>query len=98
MNNVLQNGVFYAANQLYGVTFKERKDIPVWHADVRVYEVMEADGKPLALWYCDYFKRDNKNGGGWRGGLGRAAQLLGGLPVGFNWAILPKPAAGGPGP
>ncbi len=50
VNNVLQNGVFYAANQLYGLTFKERKDIPVWHPDVRVYEVFNADGSPLALW------------------------------------------------
>ena len=65
LNNVLQNGVFYAANQLYGITFKERKDIPVYNPDVRVFEVFDADGKPLALFYCDYFKRDNKNGGAW---------------------------------
>ncbi len=65
LNNVLENGVFYAANQLYGITFKERKDIPVYHPDVRVFEVSDADGKPLALFYCDYFKRDNKNGGAW---------------------------------
>jgi peptidyl-dipeptidase Dcp len=65
LNNVLENGVFYAANQLYGITFKERKDIPVYQADVRVFEVSDADGKPLALFYCDYFKRDNKNGGAW---------------------------------
>ncbi len=56
LNNVLENGVFYAANQLYGITFKERKDIPVYHPDVRVFEVSEADGKQLALFYCDYFK------------------------------------------
>jgi peptidyl-dipeptidase Dcp len=61
LNNVLENGVFYAAHQLYGLTFKERKDIPVYQQDVRVFEVYDADGKPLALWYCDYFKRDNKN-------------------------------------
>jgi len=96
MNNVLQHGVFYAANQLYGLTFKERKDIPVWHADVRVYEVMEADGKPLALWYCDYFKRDNKNGGAWMGSLVRQSKLLGTLPVVYNVANLPKPAEGEP--
>ena len=65
LNSVLQNGVFYAANQLYGLTFKERQDIPVYQPDVRVFEVFDADGKPLALWYCDYFKRDNKNGGAW---------------------------------
>jgi peptidyl-dipeptidase Dcp len=96
INNVLQNGVFYAANQLYGLTFKERKDIPVWHPDVRVYEVMEADGKPLALWYCDYFKRDNKNGGAWMGSLVRQSTLLGTLPVVYNVANLPKPAEGEP--
>jgi peptidyl-dipeptidase Dcp len=96
MNSVLQNGVFYAANQLYGLTFKERKDIPVWHPDVRVYEVMEADGKPLALWYCDYFKRDNKNGGAWMGGLVRQSKLLGTLPVVYNVANLLKPAEGEP--
>lgn len=96
MNNVLLNGVFYAANQLYGLTFKERKDVPVWHPDVRVYEVMEADGKPLALWYCDYFKRDNKNGGAWMGGLVRQSKLMGTLPVVYNVANLPKPAEGEP--
>ena len=69
LNNVLQNGVFYAANQLYGLTFKERKDIPVCNPDVRVFEVYDADGKPLAIWYCDYFKRDNKNGGAWKDAL-----------------------------
>ena len=63
LNQVLENGVFYAANQLYGITFSQRKDIPVYHPDVRVFEVKDADGKPLALFYCDYFKRDNKNGG-----------------------------------
>jgi peptidyl-dipeptidase Dcp len=96
MNNVLQNGVFYAANQLYGLTFKERKDIPVWHPDVRVFEVMEADGKPLALWYCDYYKRDNKNGGAWMGSLVRQSKLMGTLPVVYNVANLPKPAEGEP--
>ena len=57
---MLENGVFYAASQLYGITFKERKDIPVYHPDVRVFEVFDADGQPLALFYGDYFKRDNK--------------------------------------
>ncbi len=96
MNNVLQNGVFYAANQLYGLTFKERKDIPVWHPDVRVFEVIDTDGKPLALWYCDYYKRDNKNGGAWMGSLVRQSKLMGMLPVVYNVANLPKPAEGEP--
>ena len=98
MNNVLQNGVFYAANQLYGLTFKERKDIPVWHPDVRVYEVMEGDGKPLALWYCDYYKRDNKNGGAWMGSFVRQSRMpeMERIPVVYNVANLPKPADGEP--
>ena len=96
IDNVLQNGVFYAASQLYGLTFKERKDVPVWHPDVRVFEVMEADGKPLALFYCDYYKRDNKNGGAWMGSLVRQSKLLGTLPVVYNVANLPKPAQGEP--
>src|SRR5207302_6470197 len=96
IDNVLQNGVFYAASQLYGLTFKERKDVRVWHPDVRVFEVMEADGKPLALFYCDYYKRDNKNGGAWMGSLVRQSKLLGTLPVVYNVANLPKPAQGEP--
>jgi peptidyl-dipeptidase Dcp len=96
LNNVLENGVFYAANQLYGITFKERKDLPVYHPDVRVFEVSDADGKPLALFYCDYFKRDNKNGGAWMGSLVDQSKLLGTLPVVFNVANLPKPAPGEP--
>ena len=96
LNNVLQNGVFYAANQLYGLTFKERKDIPVYHPDVRVFEVFDADGKPLALWYCDYFKRDNKNGGAWMDNFVAQSKLLGTLPVVYNVANFSKPAPGQP--
>jgi peptidyl-dipeptidase Dcp len=96
LNNVLQNGVFYAANQLYGITFKERTDIPVYHPDVRAFEVFDADGKPLALWYCDYFKRDNKNGGAWMDVFVNQSKLLGTLPVVFNVANFSKPAPGQP--
>jgi peptidyl-dipeptidase Dcp len=96
LNNVLENGVFYAATQLYGITFKERKDIPVYEPDVRVFEVSDADGKPLALWYCDYFKRDNKQGGAWMDSLVGQSKLLGTLPVVFNVANFAKPAAGQP--
>ena len=56
-------------HQLYGITFKERNDIPVYHPDVRVFDVFDTDGKPLALFFCDYFKRDNKNGGAWMDSL-----------------------------
>jgi peptidyl-dipeptidase Dcp len=94
INNVLQNGVFFAANQLYGITFKERKDIPVYEPDVRVFEVSDVDGKPLALFYCDYFKRDNKQGGAWMSEFVGQSKLLGTLPVIYNVANLPKPAPG----
>ena len=96
LNNVLENGVFYAANRLYGLTFKERKDIPVYQPDVRVFEVFDADSKPLALFYCDYYKRDNKNGGAWMDSLVTQSKLLGTLPVIFNVANFEKPAPGQP--
>jgi peptidyl-dipeptidase Dcp len=96
LNNVLQNGVFYAANQLYGITFKERHDIPVYHPDVRVFEVFDADGKHLAIFYCDYFKRDNKNGGAWMSEFVGQSRLRGTSPVVYNVANLPKPAEGEP--
>ena len=96
LNSVLENGVFYAAHELYGLTFKERKDIPVYQQDVRVFQVFDADGTPLALWYCDYFKRDNKNGGAWMDTLVAQSKLLGQLPVVFNVANFEKPAPGQP--
>lgn len=96
LDNVLQNGVFYAANQLYGLTFKERHDIPVYQPDVRVFEVFDKDGTSMALFYCDYFKRDNKNGGAWMDNLVAQSKLLGTKPVVFNVANFSKPAAGQP--
>ena len=96
INNVLENGVFYAAHQLYGISFKERKDIPVYQPDVRVFEVFDVDGKPMALFYCDYFKRDNKQGGAWMSEFVGESKLLGTLPVIYNVANLPKPAPGEP--
>jgi peptidyl-dipeptidase Dcp len=96
LDNVLQNGVFYAANQLYGLTFKERKDIPTYQPDVRVFEVFDKDGSSLALFYCDYFKRDNKGGGAWMDNLVTQSKLLGTKPVIFNVANFTKPAAGQP--
>ena len=96
LNNVLENGVFYAAHELYGLTFKERKDLPVWQSDVRVFQVYDADGKPLAIWYCDYFKRDNKNGGAWEDTLVGQSKLLGTQPVVYNVANFQKPAPGEP--
>jgi peptidyl-dipeptidase Dcp len=96
LNNVLQNGVFYAANQLYGLTFKERKDIPVYNPDVRVFEVFDKDGKSLALFYFDYYKRDNKNGGAWMDNFVGQSKLLGTKPVIYNVANFTKPADGQP--
>jgi peptidyl-dipeptidase Dcp len=96
LNNVLENGVFYAAHQLYGLNFKERHDIPVYQPDVRVFEVSNADGSPLALFYCDYFKRDNKNGGAWMDNFVGQSKLLGTKPVIYNVANFTKPAPGQP--
>jgi peptidyl-dipeptidase Dcp len=96
IDNVLRNGVFYAANQLYGLTFTERHDIPVYNPDVRVFDVIDANGKPLALFYCDYFKRDNKSGGAWMSNLVDQSKLMGTLPVVYNVANFTKPAAGDP--
>ena len=96
LGNVLTNGVFYAATQLYGITFTERRDIPVYQPDMRVFEVRDAASKPLALFYVDYFKRDNKNGGAWMSSFVTQSTLLGTLPVIYNVANLPKPAPGEP--
>ncbi|HET7320925.1 MAG TPA: peptidyl-dipeptidase Dcp [Longimicrobiaceae bacterium] len=96
LDRVLEDGVFYAANLLYGVTFKERHDLPVYNPDVRVFEVFDADGSPLALFYCDYFKRDNKGGGAWMDSFVDQSGLMGTKPVVFNVANFQKPAPGQP--
>ena len=96
LNNVLQNGVFYAANQLYGLTFKKRPDIPVYQPDVRVFEVFDVNGQHLALFYCDYFRRDNKEGGAWMSEFVGQSHLLGTSPVIYNVANFSKPAEGEP--
>jgi peptidyl-dipeptidase Dcp len=96
MHKVLTDGVFYAANQLYGVTFKRRTDIPVWNPEMLVYEVHDKDGSLLGLMYFDYFKRDNKSGGAWMSNLVGQSKLLGTKPVIYNVANLPPPAPGQP--
>jgi len=96
LDRVLKDGLFFAANKLYGLTFSERHDIPVYQPDVRVFEVFDADGKPLALWYCDYFKRDNKSGGAWMSSFVLQSGLLGNKPAVYNVANFTKPAAGQP--
>ncbi|TCP35460.1 M3 family metallopeptidase [Sphingomonas sp. BK235] len=96
INKVLTDGVFYAANQLYGITFKRRTDLPVYQPDVMVYEVFEQDGRTIGLMYFDYWKRDNKNGGAWMSNFVNQAKLLGTKPVIYNVGNFTKPAAGQP--
>jgi peptidyl-dipeptidase Dcp len=96
LDNVLRNGIFYSATQLYGITFTERKDIPAYHPEVRVFEVTDADGSPLTLFYCDFFARENKIGGAWMDGFVTQSRLLGTKPVIYNVANFSKPADGQP--
>jgi len=96
LNTVLEKGVFYAAGQLYGLTFKERHDLPVYQKDVRVFEVFDKDQSTIGLFYCDYYKRDNKNGGAWMGNMVGQSKLMGTKPVIYNVCNFTKPAAGQP--
>ncbi|MGB9330980.1 MAG: M3 family metallopeptidase [Steroidobacteraceae bacterium] len=96
LDHVLKDGVFYAAQQLYGLTFKERQDLPRYQADVRIFEVYDADGKPLALFLADYFARDNKQGGAWMAAYVSQSKLLRHKPVVANHLNIPKPPAGQP--
>ncbi|WP_246022650.1 peptidyl-dipeptidase Dcp [Filimonas effusa] len=96
LDKVLQNGVFYAAELLYGLTFKERKDLPVYHPDVRVFDVIDHDGSQIGLFYGDFYKRDNKNGGAWMSNLVEQSHLMGTKPVIYNVCNFTKPAAGQP--
>ena len=96
VNRVLRDGVFYAATKLYGITFKERKDLPVYQQDVRVFEVFDADGKQLALFLTDYYARPSKRGGAWMNSYVLQSDLLGFKPVVANHQNIPKPAKGQP--
>ncbi|MEO6247861.1 MAG: M3 family metallopeptidase [Sphingomicrobium sp.] len=96
INKVLTDGVFFAANQLYGLTFSERKDLPTWNPDMRVFEVREESGKHLGLMYFDYWKRDNKSGGAWMSNLVNQSYLRGTTPVIYNVANFQKPTPGKP--
>jgi peptidyl-dipeptidase Dcp len=96
LEHVLHDGLFYAAHELYGLSFKERKDLPVYQPDVRVFEVADADGKPLALFIADYFARDNKEGGAWMNSYVDQSKLLGRRAVVANHLNIPKPQAGQP--
>jgi peptidyl-dipeptidase Dcp len=96
LNTVLEKGVFYAAQKLYGLTFKERKDLPVYQPDVRVFTVIEENGDTLGLFYTDYFKRDNKNGGAWMSNMVGQSKLFNTKPVIYNVCNFTKPAKGQP--
>jgi len=96
LNNVVINGVFYAANKEYGISFKERHDLPVYDPDVRVFDVFDADGKQLAIFLMDYYARPNKQGGAWMNEYVTQSSLLGNHPVVANHLNIPKPAAGQP--
>ena len=96
LNSVLEKGVFYAANQLYGLSFKERHDLPVYQPDVRVFEVLDKDNTTIGLFYCDYYKRDNKSGGAWMSNMVGQSKLAGTKPVIYNVCNFPKPAEGQP--
>jgi peptidyl-dipeptidase Dcp len=96
IDRVLRDGVFFAANKLYGITFRERHDLPVYQADVRVFDVFDADGKPLAIFYFDPFARPNKSGGAWTGSFVGQSKLLGTKTVNYNVENFTKPAPGQP--
>jgi peptidyl-dipeptidase Dcp len=96
LNHVLQDGVFYAAHELYGLSFKERTDLPVYQQDVRVFEVFNQDGSPLALFLFDPFARENKQGGAWMNSYVAQSRLLGTKPVVANNINIVKPPAGKP--
>ena len=96
LNHVLLDGVFFAAGKLYGLTFKERHDLPVYQPDVRVFEVYDADGKPLALFFADYYARPSKRGGAWMNAYVQQSDLFATKPVVANHLNIPKPPAGEP--
>ncbi|WP_315315241.1 peptidyl-dipeptidase Dcp [Pantoea vagans] len=96
LNSVLRNGVFWAATQLYGIRFTLRQDLPVYHPDVQVYEIFDADDTPLALFYTDFFKRDSKGGGAWMSNFVNQSTLLDSKPVIYNVCNYTKPPAGEP--
>ena len=96
LDTVLQNGVFHAANRLYGLRFEERTDLPVYHPDVRVFEVADADGEPLGLFLGDFYARPSKRGGAWMSAYVQQSHLLGTRAVVANHLNVPKPPAGEP--
>ena len=96
LDRVLKDGVFYAMNRLYGITFEERFDLPVYHDDVRVFDVYDHDGEQLGLFYADYFARESKRGGAWMSSFVGQSHLLDKKPVVVNVLNIAKPAEGEP--
>ena len=96
VDSVLLNGVFYAANRAYGLTFKERQDIPLYHPDMKAFEVFDKDGKQKALFYCDYFRRPTKRGGAWMDGFAKQSRQWNQLPIIFNVCNSAKAPEGQP--
>jgi len=96
LDSVLKNGVFFTMNKLYGISFRERHDIPVYHPDVRVFDVLDRDDSQLGLFYADYFKRDSKRGGAWMSSFVEQSRLRGEKPVIVNCLNIPRPAKGEP--
>lgn len=96
-NNVLENGVFFTMRKLFGVEFKERKDIPLYHPQVRVFDVLEKDGSQIGLFYIDFYSRDSKRGGAWMSSFVDQSKLLNDKPVIINTLNNAAPADGEPG-
>ena len=96
VDSVLFNGVFYAANRVYGLTFKERTDIPTYHPDMKVFEVIDKDGKTLGLFYGDYYRRPTKRGGAWMDGFQKQSRQWNQLPIIFNVCNSAKAPEGQP--
>ncbi|MEX0721988.1 MAG: M3 family metallopeptidase [Balneolaceae bacterium] len=96
LNRVLEDGVFYTMNRLFGISFEERNDIPVYHPDVRVFDVMDESGEQIGLFYGDYFARDSKRGGAWMSSFVSQSHLLNQKPVIVNVLNIEKPAADQP--
>lgn len=96
LDSVLKNGVFYTLKLLYGIEFRERKDLPVYHPEVRVFDVFNRDGSQIGLFYADYFQRDSKRGGAWMDNWVPQSTLLNQKPVVVNVMNIPKPAPGEP--
>lgn len=96
LDSVVKNGIFYMANKLYGLTFKERTDLPGYQTDIHVYDVFDADGSKMAIFYTDYYRRDTKSGGAWMGNWVEQSHLLNTRPVIYNVMNIEKPTEGQP--